>query len=200
MPGVGITDTLTIFGLVGQHRERVMVSVCVQLFSAAAYAPGIVGLLGMPQAATSRALRWGAGLLAVGAMGSAADAVFHLVAYEMTAPSVQTAAMIPVMQQLQGPDLKWLAPMISAFFVAHGIIAWAARRQHEVGKVSWMMILGVPVLVTLAGVVARAEPLSGRFAGLSVLALVSFSLPLAVWALLRGGDSQERVPSTVAFD
>jgi len=200
MPGVGITDTLTIFGLVGQHRAQVLVSVCLQLLSAASYAPAIVGLLGTPQAAASRALRCGAGLLAVGAMGSAADAIFHLVAYEMTAPSVSTAAMVPVMQQLQGPDLKLLAPMILAFFAAHAVIAWAARHVHGAGRVSWMMVLGLPVFVAAAGAAKRAELVSGRVVGLGVLALVSFTLPLAIWALVGGSDSRGRVPSTAAHD
>jgi hypothetical protein len=149
MPGVGVTDTDTIFALVGQHRPRVMLSVCLQLLSAAAYAPGVVGLMHGQGAEASRALRWGAALLVVGAMGSAADAIFHLVAYEMTAPDVATAAMVPVMKMLQGPDLKLLAPMILSFFAGHGLIAWSSRKLHALGKASWLMTLGVPLVVVI---------------------------------------------------
>lgn len=182
MPGVGITDTQTIFALVGQHRPQVMLSVGVQLLSAALYVLGVVGLLASARCVTSRALRWGCGLLAVGALGSAADAIFHLVAYEMTAPGIRREAMVPVMQMLQGPDLKLLAPMILSFFAAHVVIAWSAR-AHGPGKASWLMVLSVPLVVVLGNLARRADLLSGRSLGLTALALVSFSLPLAVLAL-----------------
>lgn len=189
MPGVGITDTATIFALVSQHRPQVLLSVCVQLLSAAAYVPGVVGLLRSPRAGASLALRWGCGLLAVGAMGSAADAIFHLVAYEMTAPGVQTGAMVPVMQQLQGPDLKLLAPMILAFFAAHGVLAWSSRKLHRLGKVSWVLVLSAPIVIVLGNLARRADLLSGRAIGLGVLAVVSFSLPLAALAFQRADQS-----------
>jgi len=183
MPGVGITDTATIFSLVGRHRTQVLVSVCVQLLSAAAYAPGIVCLLCQRQAAGSRAVRWGAALLAIGAMGSAADAIFHLVAYEMTAPHVDTAAMVPVMQALQGPDLRLLAPMIIAFFAGHALLAWAGHACGRLGRLSWTLLLGVAPVFAVLAAAKRAELVSGRALGLTVLALVSMSLPLAASAL-----------------
>jgi hypothetical protein len=45
MPGVGVTDTSTIFALVGAHRGSVLVSVGLQLGSAAADALAVVGML-----------------------------------------------------------------------------------------------------------------------------------------------------------
>lgn len=185
MPGVGVTDTATIFALVGRHRERVIVSVCLQLASAAAYAPAVVSLLSTSQARQLRGLRFGAALLAIGAMGSAADAIFHLVAYEMTAPGIHTDGMVPVMQKLQGPDLILLAPMILAFFVGHAFIAGACRRLGVLGKSGWLLMGAVPLVIALGGVTKRAELVSGRSLGLTVLALVSLSLPLAVLALVR---------------
>jgi hypothetical protein len=186
MPGVGITDTATIFALVGQYRPQVMLSVCVQLLSAAVYVPGVLALLRSPLASTSRSLRWGCALLLMGAMGSAADAIFHLVAYEMTAPGVNTGAMVPVMQMLQGPDLKLLGPMILAFFAGHAVLAWSSRPLHRLGKASWRSLVAVPLVIGLGNLAQRAGLISGRALGLTVLALVSFSLPLAAFALLRG--------------
>jgi hypothetical protein len=182
MPGVGVTDTATIFALIGRHRSQVMVSVGVQLLSAAAYAPGVVGLLRASRAEPAPSLSWGAVLLAIGAMGSAADAIFHLVAYEMTAPGVDTSAMVPVMQALQGPDLMLLAPMIVAFFAGHGVVAWSSRKLHELGKVSWLLTLSVPLVLVAGAAAQRGQLLSARALGLTVLALVSLSLPLAAVA------------------
>ena len=76
MPGVGVTDTATIFSLVAAHRHDVFLSVVLQLLSSALYAPGIAGLRSAEPARQSIALRTGSLLLVVGAMGSAADAIF----------------------------------------------------------------------------------------------------------------------------
>ena len=73
MPGVGITDAARIFELVGEHAARVRVSVAAQLFSAACYAPALVGIVATRRLRRQVAVRAGAILLAIGAMGSAAD-------------------------------------------------------------------------------------------------------------------------------
>ena len=92
MPGVGITDAARILELVGQHAARVRASVAAQLLSAALYAPALVGIVATRRLRRVLAVRIGAILLAIGAMGSAADAVFHLLAAEMVAPGVDRAA------------------------------------------------------------------------------------------------------------
>src|SRR5262245_51190446 len=81
MPGVGITDAHQILRLVGEHAARVRVSVVAQLLSAACYAPALVAVAGVARLRRGRAVAAGAALLLGGAMGSAADAVFHLLAY-----------------------------------------------------------------------------------------------------------------------
>jgi hypothetical protein len=42
-------------------------------------------------------------LLLLGAMGSAADAVLHLLAYAMTAPGLDRGPLLEVMAFMQGP-------------------------------------------------------------------------------------------------
>ena len=130
MPGVGVTDTDTIFRLVAAHRDSVFVSVVLQLVSAAAYAPGIVGIVSASGTQRSAAARIGAALLAVGAMGSAADAIYHLVAYEMTAPNLPLGTLAPIMRRLQGPDLALLLPFVLAFFAVHVVLV-VSRRGHD---------------------------------------------------------------------
>jgi hypothetical protein len=95
MPAVGITDTREIFERVAANAASVRASVILQLASAACYAPALVGIARLPEAAQRRSLVAGAVLLLLGAMGSAADAVLHLLAVEMVAPGIDRDAMIP---------------------------------------------------------------------------------------------------------
>src|SRR5512138_1713978 len=80
MPGVGVTDTKLILEKVALQRDAVWLSTVLQLVSAACFAPPLFALARLGHARGSRALRVGAVLLAIGAMGSAADAIFHLLA------------------------------------------------------------------------------------------------------------------------
>jgi hypothetical protein len=178
MPGVGITDTAQIFARVAAHRASVLASVTLQLASAAAYAPAAAGILGSAWARASRAVRTGALLLLVGAMGSAADAIFHLVAYEMTAPGIDTDAMVPVMIRLQGPDLVFILPLVAAFFAAHAVLAAALRRRGRFARAGFAAIVAAPAVAALGAVATRGGLVAGRVAGLATLAAVAGSLAL----------------------
>ena len=175
MPGVGVTETAAIFALVGQHRASVFVSVVLQLVSAAAFAPA---LLGAATEQRSRGVHAGAALLLVGAMGSAADAIFHLVAYEMTAPGVNQIAVTPVMRRLQGPDLALLLPFVLAFFVGHALLVSAFRKQGPSAHAGARLLLLAPLVILLGAPAARAGLVAGRVVGLAFLATVSGSLAL----------------------
>jgi hypothetical protein len=175
MPGVGVTDTAMIFALVGAHRSSVFASVVLQLSSAAAYAPAAVGLTSATARARERA---GAVLLLVGAMGSAADAIFHLVAYEMTGPGVPLDVVAPVMRRLQGPDLALLLPFVVAFFAGHVLIVMASRTRGPLARASSRVLLLAPVVVAIGAVLVRAGLVEGRVVGLSLLAALSGSLAL----------------------
>jgi hypothetical protein len=188
MPGVGVTDAARIFSLVGAHRDSVLASVVLQLGSAAAYAPGLAGILGS-DVARREAVRLGAVLLAVGAMGSAADAVLHLVAYEMTAPDVAREAMEPVMQRLQGPDLALLLPFVAAFFAGHAVLVGALRRASP-GAVRLLLL--APGLAALGVAVGRAGFAASRSFGLASLAALAGSLAWLGLALLRPAPEPRR--------
>jgi hypothetical protein len=156
----------------------VFASVVLQLISAAAYAPAIGGILASDYAQTSRATRVGCVLLCLGAMGSAADAVFHLVAFEMTAPGADLETMAPVMKELQGPDLLLLSPFVAAFFAAHVTIVMGRRRHDAVARAAFWVLLTVPALVVLGAMARSMGALSGRVVGLMVLGATSGSLAL----------------------
>jgi hypothetical protein len=185
MPGVGITDARQILALVGTHRAQVFVSVTLQLLSAAAYAPGIAGVLLSDLARGSRLVRVGAMLLLVGAMGSAADAIFHLVAYEMTAPGMVGDQLETMMRRLQGPDLALLLPFIAAFFIGHAALIAGLRTLHAVSSASSALLTAAPIFVLAGAAAASAGLVPARLVGLTVLAAVSGSLVLVGLAFIR---------------
>src|ERR1043166_9586925 len=89
MPGVGVTDAERILVLVAGQPRPVLVSSALQLFSAAFFALAIPGLARLLPPSPSRWAAVGTTLLAVGACGDAADAIFHQIAYEMVGPGAE---------------------------------------------------------------------------------------------------------------
>lgn len=190
MPGVGVTDAAQIFELVGSHRPLVAISVVAQLVSAILYVPALAGALSDADLRGVRGVRWGAGLLLVGAMGSAADAVLHLLAFAMTAPGVDRASMVPVMAFMQGQGLMLLAPLILSFFVGGAALSWALAKAGLVSRWNpWMHGLAVGVAV-LGGVMAASGLVPARVVGLAFLGVVSGA---HVWA----GIALSRRPAAV---
>ncbi|HEY8152732.1 MAG TPA: hypothetical protein VII72_01250 [Myxococcota bacterium] len=184
MPGVGITDAGRILELVGRHAGRVRVSVAAQLLSAACYAPALVGIVATRRLRRQRQVRAGAILLAIGAMGSAADAVFHLLAVEMVAPGIDRTAMLPVMERMQGAGLLTIAPLIAAFFVGSGVLALGFARAGVVPRGNPLLIVLALALAGIGGPLAAGSAGAARAVGLAVLGLVSASqawLGLGLW-------------------
>src|SRR5579859_6622492 len=189
MPGVGVTDAQEFLNLVAQQRPQVRLSAIVQLASAAAYAPALVGVAGWGQYRKSITIEVGAILLLIGAMGSAADAIFHLVAYEMTAPDAAREALIPVLARLQGPDLVLIAPMLVAFVVGSVILAIGFVRVGVVTTGSLIVIIAFVAVVVIVGRVFGLDPSEQRIVGLGILGLLSLCqvwLGLGLWKLTPG--------------
>ena len=185
MPGVGVTDAGQILALVGPRRGAVAWSAAVQLISAVLYVPALLGTVAS-SLGDRRSLRWGAGLLLVGAMGSAADAVFHLLAYAMTAPGLDEATLIPVMRFMQGPGLLMIAPLILAFFAGSIWLSVALARAAVVPR--WhprLYALALAVIVA-GGALASAGANAPRAVGLSMLAVIAAAQAQLGVGLLRG--------------
>ena len=190
MPGVGLTDAQEILERVARQRGRVGLSVVLQLVSAACYAPALAGALAQPALGADRHVRWGAVLLLVGAMGSAADAVFHLLAHAMTAPGLDPAAFVALMAEMQGPGLRFILPLIAAFFAGSLWLSLALARRGLVS--AWNpglfgLALGVGVA---AGLLAPRIGIPARAVGLAVLALVSIAQGWAGIAIARSGAAR----------
>ena len=193
MPGVGITDAGRILELVGQHSGRVRASVVAQLLSAACYAPALVGIVATRRLRRQRQVRAGAILLSIGAMGSAADAVFHLLAAEMVGPGIDRAAMLPLMERMQGGGLLLIAPLILAFFVGSGVLALGFARAGVVPRGNPILLLLAVALAVVGGSLAAGNPGAARVVGLAVLGLVSASqawLGFGLWQRPPAGDAR----------
>jgi hypothetical protein len=191
MPGVGITDAARILDLVGEHAARVRVSVAAQLLSAACYAPALVGIVATRRLRRQRAVRAGAILLAIGAMGSAADAVFHLLAVEMVAPGADRSAVLPVMARMQSAGLLYIAPLILAFFAGSAVLALGFVRAGVVPRAN-LILLALAVAVAVIGGPLAAGTAATRAVGLAVLGLVGASqawLGLALWRSPSAGSA-----------
>ena len=191
MPGVGITDTATILALVRENRSSVFISVILQLVSAAMYAPGLCMVLVSEAARKSITVQAGGILLLIGAMGSASDAIFHLVAYEMTAPGITLDAVSQVMQRLQGNDPALLLPFVGAFFIGHALLVGAMRKSGALARFGFLVLVSAAPAILLVGVpIAHLGILSGRSVGLGFLAVVSGSLAiLGLSTFIEGGPS-----------
>lgn len=185
MPGVGVTDSARIFDLVGQHSGRVRVSVVAQLLSAAAYAPALVQIVATRRLRRQRAVRAGAILLLIGAMGSAADAVFHLLAVVMVGPGIDRAAVLPVMEQMQGGGLRYIAPMLLAYFAGAGVLALGFARAGVVPRTNPLLFVLAVALAAVGGSLAAGHASAARAVGLGVLGLVSLSQAWLGLALCR---------------
>jgi hypothetical protein len=185
MPGVGITDAGVIFERVGADRNSVRLSSIVHLVSAGLFASAMPGItLALARVRAGWVGKVAVRFLAAGACGIAADAVIHLVAYEMTAPGVDRTAMLPVMIQLQTTDLMLLMPFILAFFLGAGALAGAASRAGLVSR--WNPRLhGIAFAIAIVGGIALGPRGGGRVVGLTFLALVSASLAWVGFAMQR---------------
>ena len=173
MPGVGVTDAAQIFALVASQRSLVAISVVLQLLSAVLYVPALLGMVSEAALVRIPAVRWGAGLLLVGAMGSAADAVLHLLAYAMTAPGLDLATLIRVMAFMQGPGLWLLAPLILCFFLGGGVLSYAFAKAQFVSR--WNLRLhGIAIGVAIIGGLLAAKGfVPARAVGLLTLGIIS---------------------------
>lgn len=185
MPGVGVTDPARIFELVASQRSLVMLSIVTQLLSSALYVPALLGIIGARSQTSDAGVRWGAGLLLLGAMGSAMDAVFHLVAYAMTMPGLELSSLLKVMAFMQGPGLRLVAPFIISFFVGGICLAIALAKKRAVSKAGAYLYLVAVGVAVVGGAAASRGLIASRAVGLSVLAAVSISQALLGLELSR---------------
>lgn len=185
MPGVGVTDAATILMLVGAQPEKVLASSVLQLISAALLAMTIPGLALQFANSSSVLGKISLSLLAVGACGDAADAIYHQLAFEMVRPGVDRAAMLPIMQRMQSADLLYLLPMILAFLLGCFALSVSASRQGIVSR--WNPLLYVFSVATgaFSNGLSISLGIPSRVIGLVCLGFLSVSLGWIGIALMK---------------
>jgi hypothetical protein len=118
-------------------------------------------------------------------MGSAIDAVFHLLAYAMTMPGLEPSSLLKVMAFMQGPGLRLVEPFILGFFAGGILLSIAFAKSGAVSKASAYMYPIALGIAVVGGPAASAGFLPSRIVGLSVLAAVSISQVLIGFELSR---------------
>ena len=190
MPGVGVTEATAILRLVSTQPQAVLVSSVLQLLSAALFALAVPGLAWRFNAERNSWIRAASFLLAVGACGVAADAIYHQLAYEMVRPGIDQAAMLPVLQKMQSVDLLYVLPMILAFLLGCLALAIGAAREEIVPKAN-PLLYGLAIAIALAGrIFGKSIGISARMVGLICLAFLSGSIAwigIAIWKMSRPG-------------
>ena len=192
MPMPGTTDVAFILEQVAATPERVGLSIAVQLVSSALFVPG---LLAFVQACGLRESRLGfaaASLAGIGATGFAADAIYHLLAWEMVQPGVARDAMLPLMARFQSADLVFIAPQLLALAIGLGLLSLAASRAGLVPRANPRLHLAALALAIVGGAVANATGQGRRAVALTVLALFSLAVAWIGVGLARGRAERER--------
>ena len=183
MPGVGVTEAVTILRLVSAQPDRVLASSVLQLLSAALFAMAVPGLVRRFPGEKNSWMRAGTALLAVGACGDASDAIYHQLAAEMARPGSDPTEM-PVMQRMQTVDLKYLLPMILAFFLACAALATGAAKEKIV-SVANPLLFALAIGIGIAGgILGESIGVGARMVGLTCLGFLSVSLAwigVAIW-------------------
>jgi hypothetical protein len=165
MPDAATNDAIHILDAVGGARDAVHLSAAVHLLGSA------LAAIGLADEAARRTRTWHAGalLLLAGLVGMGADAVYHQLAYEMTAPGIDRAAVTPVMTGMQTRELRTLAPLLLAFVAGAPLFGAELRAtRRRPGPAAWLLLSPLPTL-PLAIVAVRAAGLPRRFVALAVL-------------------------------
>ena len=188
MPEPGTTNAAFILQAIAHQRSRVLLSAVLQTACAVAIVLAISSVT-LPR---SRLVTAGIVLTLVGALGNAADAVYHQMAYEMTAPDVDRVAMLPVMTRMQTEQVWLLVPLLLSFFPGAASLciglARAGRGPANVGR-----LFAIALAVGLSGAVASLTlGISPRPMTMIALALFSGALGWTGWTMGRASSPQAK--------
>jgi hypothetical protein len=183
MPDAATNDAAHILKAVAAARANVRASAILQLVGAALLAVGLAA-----EATPERRTRAGAVALLLGAVGMAADAVYHQLAFEMTAPDVVSSAVLPVMTRMQTVELRPLMPLLVLFLVG-AVVLGAQRARRRIGPPWVAGLLVVPALTIPLGVASvRVLGAPRRIVTLVNLALICAGLVGVAVDRLRARD------------
>jgi hypothetical protein len=171
MPDAATNDAVHILTAVAAAREAVHASALLQLFGSALLAAGLAA-----EVADARRTRASAIATLLGVVGMAADAVYHQLAYEMTAPGVSRDGVLPVMIRMQKVELRPVVPLLLLFLI--GTIALGVQRlRQSIGSRWTALLLMAPAVIVPLGVVGMvAFDVPRRVVALGTLGLTCAGL------------------------
>src|SRR5512138_2169244 len=149
MPDAATNDAGHILMAVSTARASVHASAILQLAGAALVVAGLA-----VEAGDGRRAPAGAVALLVGSAGMMADAVYHQLAFEMTAPGVARDAVLPVMEKMQTEELRPLIPLLLLFPLG-AVMLGVQRRRGGVGSSFTARLLIAPAIIVPLGIVGR---------------------------------------------
>jgi hypothetical protein len=190
MPDAATNDAGHILSAVTSARTRVHASALLQLLGSALLVPGLVA-----EARERPTTALGVIGTLWGALGMAADAVFHQLAYEMTAPGLAREALLPVMERMQTVALAPHLPLLLAFVIGPVLLGWQLRRGGSSTSSSILAaLLMAPAATIPVGILAvRLVGLPKRALALTVLGEICLGLAgLGLAGLARGRRPAER--------
>lgn len=190
MPDAATNDAGHILSAVAGARERVHASARLQLLGSALLVPGLV-----VEARERRSTALGVLVTLWGLLGMAADAVFHQLAYQMTAPGAAREAVLPVMEKMQTVELAPHLPLLLAFVVGPVLLGWQLRRTAEsavpaVPAVAAALLLAPAATIPVGILAARLLGLPKR--AIALLVFGEICLGLAALGLGHGRPQAER--------
>jgi hypothetical protein len=174
MPDAGTNDAAHILQAVRENRAWVWWSALLHLLSSIAFVHGVEGVQSAAKTTGSTALRLGAVLVLVGALGVCADAFFHLMAYYLTADAVALTDVLEPFRQLQTQGIWLLVPLLLALLVGGPVYAAGLRRARLVGVWPGRMFLLALVVAGAGGVAVAGLGQGRRWVVIGFLGAVSF--------------------------
>jgi hypothetical protein len=187
MPDAATNDAGHILSAVASARPRVHASALLQLLGAALLVPGLVA-----EARARRSTTAGAIVTLWGVLGMAADAVFHQLAYEMTAPGIARDAVLPIMTAMQTVELAPHLPLLFAFVIGPVLLGWQVRRDAgpavSAGAAALLMAPAATIPVGILAV--RLLGLPKR--AIALIVLGEICLGLSALGLAVGQRNSER--------
>jgi hypothetical protein len=181
MPEPGTVDAAFILRSIAAQRSEVLLSAILQTLCAVALVPAVLSVAAAP----GTLIRVGALLTLIGALGNAADAVYHQMAYEMTALNVDRAAMLPVMTRMQTSQIWLLVPLLLSFFPGAACLCIGLAREGRAPRRVWPLF-AFALGLGLAGVAAaRTLGIRPRLFSLAALGLFSLALGVTGWYMRR---------------
>ncbi|HVY41016.1 MAG TPA: hypothetical protein VHM31_23915 [Polyangia bacterium] len=180
MPDAATNDAAHILAAVGASPARVHASAWIQLAASALLVPGVLGLgRGGPTG------RLGVTMLMWGVLGMAADAVFHQLAVQLSAPGVDAPTALAVMRKMQTVELVPHVPLLLSFLLAGPVLGWTLLRRAP-GTWAPRLLLAPVATVPLAVLGVRLLGLPRRAAALTVLGEVCAGLVLLALKPVQG--------------